>query len=47
MRIRWTQPAVADLTTICDYLQAHETNVLAQTVAQTVYRAVQSLSKFP
>lgn len=47
MRICWTQPAVDDLTVICDYLQEHESPALAQRVAQTVYGAAQSLSQFP
>jgi toxin ParE1/3/4 len=47
MRIRWTEPAFADLSSICDYLQEHEGRPLARTVSQTVYRAAQSLSKFP
>jgi toxin ParE1/3/4 len=47
MRIRWTEPAVADLTGICDYLQEYESPTLARTVAQAVYRAAQLLSKFP
>lgn len=47
MHIRWTEPAVSDLTGICDYLQEYESPALARTVAKTVYRAAQSLSKFP
>ena len=47
MRIRWTEPAVADLTIICDYLQEYESPALARTVGQALYRAAQSLSKFP
>jgi toxin ParE1/3/4 len=47
MHIRWTQPAVSDLTGICDYLEKHETAALAQRVAQAVYDAAHSLAPFP
>ena len=47
MHIRWTQPAVYDLTGICDYLEKHESAALAERVAQAVYDAAHSLSPFP
>jgi len=47
MRIRWTKPAVDDLTRICNYLVEHESPTLARTVAQTVYSSVPSLAPMP
>lgn len=47
MPIRWSQPAVNDLTAICDYLQRQESPALAHNVASAVYDAVQSLARFP
>jgi toxin ParE1/3/4 len=47
MRIRWTQPAVRDLTHICDYLEEHATPAAARRVALAIYRSISSLNKFP
>lgn len=47
MRVRWTQPAVSDLTGICDYLESHESTAVAERVAQTIYGAAESLAPFP
>jgi len=40
MRIRWTQPAVQDLTGICDYVGEHGSPVTARRVALTIYESV-------
>jgi toxin ParE1/3/4 len=47
MRIRWTQAATHDLTSICDYIEEHDTPATARRVALRVYRSVTSLDKFP
>ena len=44
MRIRWTQPAVSDLTAICDYLETHKTPAFAETVAHAIPGAACSLA---
>jgi toxin ParE1/3/4 len=47
MRIRWTQPAVQDLTGISDYVGEHGNPVTARRVALSIYESVASLQKFP
>jgi addiction module RelE/StbE family toxin len=47
MQIRWTQPAVRDLTNICDYIEEQDTAATARRVALIIYRSVTSLNKFP
>jgi plasmid stabilization system protein ParE len=47
MRIRWTDPAVRDLTNICDYIHDHDAPAAARRVALIIYQAVASLSEFP
>ena len=47
MRIRWTQPAISDLTGICDYLETQESPAFASRVAQAVHSAAYSLANFP
>ena len=46
MQIRWTQPAVRDLTNICDYIEEQDTAATARRVAQISYRSVTSLKSF-
>lgn len=47
MQVRWTQPAVADLTGIFDYLSEHQSSELAERVIRTVVEAAESLRAFP
>jgi toxin ParE1/3/4 len=47
MRIRWTPPAVHDLTRICDYIDEHSSAATSRRVALLIYRSVASLQKFP
>jgi plasmid stabilization system protein ParE len=47
MRIRWTEPAVRDLTGICDYINDHDGPVAARRVALRIYEGVDSLMRFP
>jgi toxin ParE1/3/4 len=47
MRIRWTDPAVRDLTQICDYIHEHDAPATARRVALTIYESVGLLLRFP
>jgi toxin ParE1/3/4 len=47
MRIRWTDPAVHDFTQICDYIQAHGSQVTASRVALAIHESLSLLGKFP
>jgi toxin ParE1/3/4 len=47
MRIRWTEPAVRDLTHICDYIESHGSAAAARRVALSVYQRVGTLAEFP
>ncbi len=47
MRIRWTEPAVRDLTNICDYTEEHDGSEAARRAALRIYEAVGTLSQFP
>jgi plasmid stabilization system protein ParE len=37
MRIRWTDPAVNDFTKICDYIEAHGSDVSARRIALAIH----------
>jgi plasmid stabilization system protein ParE len=47
MRVRWTEPAVVDLTRICDYIAEHGRPGAARRVAQKILESVGTLSQFP
>src|SRR4051812_24891733 len=47
MQIRWTEPAVSDLTGICDYTQEQDGPQAARRVALRIYTGVESLTQFP
>jgi len=47
MRICWTDPAVRDLTRICDYIEEQANNKPARSVALFVYQRVSTLVEFP
>lgn len=47
MTIRWTHPAVADLTHICDYTEAHFGADAASRTSAAVFVAVDSLRNMP
>jgi toxin ParE1/3/4 len=47
MRIRWTDPAVHDLTEICDYIEDHGSAAIARRVAMSIYQSISLLAKFP
>lgn len=47
MRLRWTEPAVHDLTQICDYIEQHGSPGSARRVALSIYESVSGLADFP
>jgi toxin ParE1/3/4 len=47
MHVRWTDPAVSDLTHICDYIEEHDSNATARRVAVSIYERVSALVDFP
>jgi toxin ParE1/3/4 len=47
MRIRWTDPAVRDLTQIYDYISEHGSAAMSRTVALSIYEHIGILAKFP
>ena len=47
MRLRWTEPAALDLTSICDYLREHGSPELSRRVALSIYERIGLLSKYP
>jgi toxin ParE1/3/4 len=47
MQLRWTDPAVSDLTHICDYIEAHGSSATARRVALSIYEPVNALVEFP
>ncbi len=47
MRIRWTETAASDLTSICDYINEHDGPEAARRVALRIYEGVGSLTQFP
>ena len=47
MLVRWTDPAVSDLTHICDYIEQHGSNAAARRVALSIYESLNPLAEFP
>ena len=47
MRIRWTEPATADLTGICDYIEEQAGPERARRAAVAIYESADSLGRFP
>jgi plasmid stabilization system protein ParE len=45
MRIRWTEPAVRDLTNICDYTEDHSRPEVACGFALRIYGGLSTLSQ--
>jgi toxin ParE1/3/4 len=45
--MRWTEPAAADLTGICDHIEEHSGAERARRVALAVYESADSLGRFP
>jgi len=47
MRIRWTESAVHDFTSICDYIEKHGSSATARRIALSIHHQVEMLAKFP
>jgi plasmid stabilization system protein ParE len=47
MHIRWTVPAVRDLTEICDYIDQHDGALKSRSVALAIYEGISTLAQFP
>jgi len=47
MPVRWTDPAVSDLTHICDYIEEHGGRATARRIAFSIYERVNTLVEFP
>ena len=47
MRVRWTDPAVSDLTHICDYIEEHDTNPTASFLPTSTVRSSSPLPHCP
>jgi toxin ParE1/3/4 len=47
MHVRWTDPAVSDLTHICDYIETHGSSAMARRVALSIYEPVNALAQSP
>jgi toxin ParE1/3/4 len=47
MHVRWTDPAVSDLTHICDYIEEHNSSATARRIALSIYECVTALAEFP
>jgi toxin ParE1/3/4 len=47
MQVRWTDPAVSDLTHICDYIEEHGSSATARRVALSIYESLNELVEFP
>ena len=46
MRIRWTEPAIQDLTNICDYIGKRESRAIARRAALAIYQGIGSLVQY-
>ncbi len=47
MRIRWTEPAAHDFTSICDYIGEHDGPEEARKAALRIYEGISALLQFP
>jgi toxin ParE1/3/4 len=47
MRIRWTDSAVHDFTSICDYIERHGGSATARRVALSIHHQIEMLARFP
>jgi len=47
IRVRWTEPAVRDLTAICDFTDQRDGPEAARRIALRIYEEVSSLVMFP
>jgi toxin ParE1/3/4 len=47
VKIRWTEPAVQDLKSICDYIDERDGAEAARRIALKIYGSLNSLLEFP
>ena len=47
MLVRWTRPAVADFTHVCDYTEERFGQAQARRAALTIYESIDSLRAMP
>jgi addiction module RelE/StbE family toxin len=47
MRVRWTELAARDLTSICDYIHERDSAEVARNVALRIHEAIGALVQFP
>jgi toxin ParE1/3/4 len=47
MRVRWTEPAVRDLTRICDYIEKEADSETARRIALVIHQRIDLLKQFP
>ena len=47
MRLRWTEPAIRDFTSVCDYLREHGGPGLSRRIALSVFERIGLLTKYP
>ena len=47
MRLRWTDSAVRDLTTICNFIEGQKSAAVAHRVALSIHNRIETLAKFP
>ena len=47
MRVQWTEAAISDLTSICDYSRDHMGDKVARETALRIHDSVASLPQFP
>jgi len=47
MWLRWTEPALRDLTQVADYLEEHASSSVARRIALSIYGRVGALAQFP
>jgi addiction module RelE/StbE family toxin len=47
MRLRWTEPATRDFTTICDYIEENSGPRASHKVAVQIYESIEKLARFP
>ncbi len=47
MRLRWTEPAIRDFTSICDNLREHGSPELSRRVALSIHDRIGLLAQYP
>jgi toxin ParE1/3/4 len=47
MQIRWTDVAIRDFTSVCDYVEKHGSAASARRVALSIHSQIDVLARFP